>query len=534
MVVNLVETRSLIVANRGVQEFYYTTTLPSRSVAIAKVSTPPTTPASLTDLNNIPYNQGDLSIRKALTLDSSPPDFLAADYNVPVAIHGATEYRVYNEFFEITSQLLSDNQTPAFYVHILPSDIDQDVVIVDLNGKPITTDVDVNADLTLQAGNFLYHTLNGNAYRVRYIDPNGYLHTDLLQYTPVLTVAPFSASSTTYTIGGRFMVVASTGTYYLRFTQPNGYLALSPYNAQPNTPWYVRIRFSLTPVAPEWALQNWLPQRPYLLAAWVPGAVLDSSLIEFERPQIFYNPSDLPDILVFNSDYSIKYALDGSLPGSPPRRGTLYNWQRGLTQFIDAYKGRVQVAVTLAPTDIVYGFYSYLEPDVVYTNLDVNPYTNPNVKNRIVQFYYKTNGADPFHYIYHQVIDPVTGPISSSLGSWATNDPSPSTGTNVVFSNVAVGVGIGIQNFTFTDIRVRGGGMSPDFQDIPQATNFWDLGYWDGKPYPIGGTMAVYVPASVLNTISSADVKGKIQNSMPMGTLAVVHYYNPDGSEFVE
>jgi hypothetical protein len=520
--------------NRGVQEFYYTATLPSRSVAIAQVSTPPTTPASLTDINNTPYLSGDLSIRKLLTLDTSSPDFLAPDYNVPVTIYGATEYKIYNQFFEITNQLLADNITPAFYVHTLPSNIDQNVVIIDLQGNPINTTVDINADLILQTGNLIYHTLNGNPYRIRYVDSSGYLHTDLLQYNPVIVASIYSASSNTYTLSGRFLTVASTEKYYLRFTQANGYYVLPPYNAQPNTPWYPRIRFGLTPPAPEWALQNWLPQRPYLLAAWVPGTALDTSLIQFERQQLYYDALNLPDILVFNSDYSIKYALDGSAPGSPIKRGTLYNWQRGQIQYVDPYKGRIQIAVPIDSTDIIYGFYSYSEPDLIYTTLDINPYTNSNVKNMIVEFYFKSNGTNPFDYVYHQVIDPVNGPLSQSIGQWVTNDPDPSLGTNIPFAVVSVGVGIGIQNFTFTDIRTRGGGLIPSVQNIPQAVNFWDLGYWDGKPYPIGGTMAVYVPASILNTISSGNVEGKIQNSMPMGTLAVVHYYNPDGSEFVE
>src|SRR5271166_484028 len=251
--------------NRGVQEFYYTTTLPSRAVAIALVSTPPTSPASLTDINNIPYQQGDLSIRRSLTLDSSPADFTAPDFMQPVAINGATEYRVYNEFFELTSILLSDG-TPGFYVHALPSKVDQEVVILDLSGNAVTTPTSRN-------GNLLYHTLDGAPYRVRYVDGLGYLHTDLLQYSPVLTLAPFSVSGTTYLLSGRFLTVASTATYYIRFTQANGYLALTPYNAQPNTPWYARIRFGLTPVAPEWALQVFQPSRPYILATWVPGMI---------------------------------------------------------------------------------------------------------------------------------------------------------------------------------------------------------------------------------------------------------------------
>lgn len=506
--------------NRGVQEFYYTQHLPSKAVAIAQVSIPPISPADLTDINNTPYLPGNLEIRKSLTLDSSPADFTAPDFMQPVEIFGATQYRVYNQFFEITNVLLSDD-TPAFYVHALPSNIDQQVVIVDLQNNTITTPIN-------RSGNLLYHSLDGAAYRIRYVDPTGYLHTDLLQYTPVLTLAPFAASTTTYTLSGRFLTVAGTGNFWLRFTAPDGYLALQPYNAQPNTPWYVRIRFSLTPIAPEWATQIFLPQRPYQLATWVPGTVLDSSIIEFERKQIFYDSAHLPDILVFDKNNVIKYALEGTLPGTPRRRGTLYNWKRGLTQFVDPYKARVQVAVTLDPTDIVFGFYSYLEPDVIYRGLDVNPFTNPSVKDQVVQFYFKTDGADPLHYIYHQVIDPVTGPIVG-----ATNDTNPLTGTNHVFATLAVGGGISAQNFTITDIRNRGGGLATEWQTIPQAVNFWDLGFWDGKPYPVGGALAVYIPAVILNTMSRVDVQSRVQSSLPVGTIAVIHYYNDDGSELV-
>jgi hypothetical protein len=507
-------------SNAGVQNFYYTRTLPARSVAIAKVSTPPTSPASLTDINNNPYGAGDLSIRKDATLDASPPDFKAPDLMQSVTISGSTQYRVFNQFFELTNITLSDG-TPGYYVHQLPSAVDQQVSILDINGNQVSPAI-------LRVGNLIYHTLDGAPYRVRYVDELGYLHTDLLKYTPAVSLSPFSTTESTYMFSGRELTVATSDPYFIRFTQNNGYQAITPYNTQPNVPWFARIRFNLTPVTPEWASQTFLPQRPYLLASWVPGTILDSSLIEFERKQIFYDPLHLPDILVYDSNYVIKFALDGSEPGSPPRRGTLFNWQRGLIQFIDPYKARIQVAVDLDPTDIVFAFYSYLEADVIYTTLDVNPFTNPAVKNRIIQFYYKNNGSDPFHYIYHQVIDSVTGPV---LG--ATNDPSPNSGTNHNFATLVIGTGVSVQNFTMTDIRQRGGGLGPTFQTIPQAVNFWDLGYWDGKPYPIGGALAIYVPATILNIMSRAAVQGKVQAALPMGTLAVIHYYNIDGTEFV-
>ena len=438
----------------------------------------------------------------------------------PVRIGGTTQYRIYNQFFEITNILLDDD-SPGFYVHSLPSGIAQQVVIVDLNNKIIDTPI-------YMSGNLLYHSLDGAAYYVRYADAFGYLHTDLLRYTPVLTWAPFLSSNTTYQLNGRNLILISNGYYWIRFTSANGYLALDPYNDQSNTPWYARIRFSLTPTAPEWARQLFLPQRPYVLATWVPGTVLSSNLIEFERAQIYYDPNNLPSILVFDENYVIKYALDGGLIGTAPRRGTLYNWSRGLIQFIDPYKARIQVAVRLDPTDIVFGFYSYLEPDVVYHNLDVNPFTNPAVADKIIEFYFKNNGQNTFDYIYHQVIDPITGPIAG-----ATNDPAPNTGTNIVFAKMIIGIGMSVADFSMTDIRQRGGGLAPAYQNVPQAIDCWDLGYWDGKPYPIGGTLALYIPASVLNIMDSSDIKGLIQSTLPVGALPVIRFYNPDGSEFV-
>ena len=186
------------------------------------------------------------------------------------------------------------------------------------------------------------------------------------------------------------------------------------------------------------------------------------------------------------------------------------------------------LAVALAPTDRVYGFYNYYEPDIVYTALDVNPFTNKAVKNTIVEFYVKFNGATPSQNIFHQILNPDGTPIAG-----ATNDPSPTTGTNHVFATLMVGATVGSTQFNFTDIRVRGGGLAPQYQGIPQATSFFDLGYWDGKPYPIGGALVVYLPLSILDTLSRSEVQGKVQATIPAGALAVLRFIDEQGMEYV-
>jgi hypothetical protein len=510
-------------ANRGVVEFYYTRELPQRAVAIAEVRTQPSTPAQLTDINNTILSAGTLGVWKSSTLDSSPADFIAPDYNVALAISGTTEYRLDNQFFELTDQALLDG-TPLFYAHHLEAPDLQEVRIITLAGDLVT-----DAAYKI-VGQTLYHALDGQPYRVRYVTEDGYLKTHILAYGPVISEAPISPGPTKYVLGGRYLTTASNGIMYIRFLAPNGYQALAPYDSPPNTPWFARIRFNLRPLAPEWARQVFLPQRPYMLAVWVPGTVLDKSMVEFERKEIFLDPDHLPDVLVFDKHFELKFAIEGTSPGSPRRRGALFPWKRGLIKAdnIDLYKARIDLSVELASDDIVYAFYSYKERDVVYRGVDVNPFTNPAVKNKVVEFYYKEDGTEPFNRIFHRVKDPITGTYLTDL----TNDTNPSV-TGTQFATLVVGAAVGVQQFTVTDIRVRGGGLAEAWQDIPEAVNFWDLGYWDGKPYPTGGALIVYLPQAILGRMSKSDVESRVQQSLPLGTIPVIRYYTPAGEESV-
>jgi hypothetical protein len=471
------------------------------------------TPAQLTSVNNTPYEVGNLSVWKSSTGYSAPADFTAPDYNQSLSIQGDSAYFVSNQFFELTNVAATDG-TPLYYRHVLPNGV-TGITILNLQGNAVTTP-------TLVSGGLLYHSLDGAAYFIRFVTPAGYLTTTLLQYTRVFTLGQ------QYQMTGRLVTVGSPSPVWIRFTTTNGFQVLPMYDYLPNTPWYARIRFGIQPPPIDWANQRFVMPGGILSASYVPGTVLSANLVEFERKNLYYDPTHLPDILVFDKNNVIKYALDGSAPGSPPRRGTLYNWKRGQVQSIDPVTARVNLAVTLDPTDIVYAFYNYYEPDIVYSALDVNPFTNPAIKNSVIEFYAKFDGANPLQNVYHQVLDASGNPVPG-----ATNDPSPSTGTAHVFATLVVGASISSVQFTYTDARQRGGGLAPQYQSIPQATSFFDIGYWDGKPYPVGGALVVYLPLSILNTMSRTEVQGKVNAALPMGALSVVRYFDEQGQEYV-
>jgi len=505
--------------SRGVQLWYYAGKVPSRAVGVAQVTVPPMTPAQLTSINNTPYEVGPLSVWKSSSGYSGAADFTAPDYNQPIQISGDNAYFLSNQFFQLTD-VVSADAMPLFYQHVLPAGV-TNLTILDLKGNIVTAD-------TLVSDGVFYHNLDGSPYFIQYVTSAGYLTTTLLRYDPVITEGQVVTVGTTYEVTGRLLTVGTAASLWIQFTAPNGFQVMPMYGYLPNTPWYPRIRFGLQPPPIDWGQQRFVLPGGYLQASYVPGTVLSSSLVQFERKDIFFDPSNLPDILVFDQNNNIKYALDGSAPGTPPRTGTLYNWKRNQIQSIDPSNAYVNLAVALAPTDRVYGFYNYYEPDIVYTALDVNPFTNKAVKNTIVEFYVKFNGATPSQNIFHQILNPDGTPITG-----ATNDPSPTTGTNHVFATLMVGATVGSTQFNFTDIRIRGGGLAPQYQGIPQATSFFDLGYWDGKPYPIGGALVVYLPLSILDTLSRSEVRGKVQATIPAGALAVLRFIDEQGMEYV-
>lgn len=503
----------------GVQLWYYTKSVPSRAVAVAEVSVPPMTPAQLTSINNTIYAQGPLSVWKTSTGYANPADFTAPDYNQSIAISGSSAYFISNQFFELSNVAALDG-TPLYYQHVLPVGV-ADVTVLDLDGNVVTTS-------SLMVNSTFYHSLDGAPYYVRYITPSGYLTTALLQYTPVMAASQATASGQKYQITGRLLTIGVTSAIWIRFRTPNGFQVMPMYDYLPNTPWYPRIRFGIQPPPADWGNQRFILPGGILQGNFVPGTVLSTNLIEFERKFMYYDPKHLPDILVYDKNNVIKYALDGSQPTAPPRRGTLFNWKRSQIKSIDPASARVEVTIDLDPTDIVYAFYNYYEPDVVYTALDVNPFTNPAIKNSIVQFYAKFDGQNPFQNVYHQVLDVHGVPIAG-----ATNDPAPGTGTTHYFATLVVGAAVSSVEFSYKDVRVRGGGLAPQFQSIPQADSFFDLGYWDGKPYPIGGALAVYLPLSILNSMSRSEVQGKVASTIPMGALPVIRYFDEQGQEYV-
>jgi hypothetical protein len=503
--------------SNGIVNFYYTQNLPADSVAIAQIQSEDFNPSDLITINNLNIlDTGPLSVWKNTTPLSNAADYTAPDLNQTIPISGATLYYIGNQFFEITNVVSLDN-TPLYYEHVLPNGV-TDATILDSENNIL------NVEILIQ-NSVLFHSQPDGYFQVRYVDNSGFIQVEMLEFTPVISQSFYTTAINLYTYTAKVLSVFTSGTYYIRFTQNNGYQVIVPYDAPSNVPWFARVRFGTSPTPPEWATQPFIPYKPYLLGTWTKGSVLNNSTIQFQRSKIYSNSSHLPDILIFDSNNQFKYALDGTAVGTVSTKGYLYNWKQGLINEVDNNRARVSVAVDLDPTDLVFGFYSYQEDDYLFTDLDLNPFTNPLVRNSQVTFYLKTNGINVNKYIYY-ILEDING------NTIQTNDFSPDTGTNQIFSQLVVGASVSVSSLNVTDIRQRGGGLVPALQDIPQAANFWDLGFWNGKSYPVAGALLIYLPQTLLNSLSESEITSKIQSILPLGIIPVVKYYNSEGDEY--
>jgi hypothetical protein len=486
---------------------------------VAYVRSKPSTPSDLTDINNLYPDTAALQPGK-LTCTSWP---IAHTYDAVILgnslkVTGNDVYYLENQFFEVTNKADASDK-PYYYVHVLPQGVNHVTVFAEADPSTEISDYTVEKSA-------VYHSLKPDVYWVRYYDGKT-LRTEMLKFTPVMTQGTQQAAGNTYLFAHGVINLPDKGTYYFRFTADNGYKILPPYNVLANEPWYVRIRSNIRPVAPEYGRQLFMPFRPWMLATWVPGKVLSKDLVEFERRPILFDGKRYPDVLVYDKDYNFKYALDGTPTDSPNKKGFLYPWRRGQVKELDTHAGRLRLSVPLEPDDLCFGFYYYNEPDILYTDLDVNPFTNPAVKDRVIEIIYLPNAINPFQNLYHRVLDESGAAIPE-----LSNEPDADGA--VVIGSLLVGGSVGLNEFTTDDTRTPGGGLAKEFQKIPEARGFWDLGFWDGQPFPVGGASVVYLPKEILKPagqFSKEEVTQLVKSIMPMGTIPVIRYYDVNGEE---
>jgi len=505
----------------AIARIYYARQLPPRAVAIARVKVPLARPSDLVDIISTPY------LRQPLTVETPAGTLDAVIPGRSLAISGATIYRVGCQYVELTT-ITTETQVPLYYRHRLPGRVSK-LQIEDPDGNKVDTDLRIIEP-------FLYHNLGDGTYFAVYYHHHQ-KHRELLRAEPVVRRASWNKTlrEDEYALSPSGQLkVGSTRTYYLRFRRYGGYEVLPPHDTLPNDPWYLRISFSLAAFPREWARQPFFPFRPYQLAVWAPGRVVDSHTVRFDRAPIYYDGTRYPDLLVFDSSFKLRHAIDGT-PAGVRDKGYIWPWEKNQILDFEPYQGQLRIGPELRPDDLVFGFFAYDEPDIVYREIDINPHTNPLVRNRVIEIYYKEQPSiDPFRNIYYRLYDPDRPAITIATNDPNPQDPAGERPDEYVFGTVTVGFSVGLEEVQIEDIRQPGGGLRQDLHyRVEGCEHLWDLGFWDGKPYPIEGSYIIYIPEGTPPPpyFSEEYLRRLLLSFGTSGTVPVIKYYNEAGEE---
>jgi hypothetical protein len=165
----------------------------------------------------------------------------------------------------------------------------------------------------------------------------------------------------------------------------------------------------------------------------------------------------------------------------------------------------------VVPTNSLVGvpIYVYLYPRTVMIG-------NAKVKN-------KYDETDARTTIYHTTIQSVLDdPFALCLGK------------------VYIQPNSSLKDMVVIDTRTRGGGLSESIsktiisQVNPEASYYWDIGYWDGQPYQENGVVFFRLPKEILKKFggrfTDGEVKEIVKKHLALGVLPQIEYSDMDYS----
>lgn len=104
----------------------------------------------------------------------------------------------------------------------------------------------------------------------------------------------------------------------------------------------------------------------------------------------------------------------------------------------------------------------------------------------------------------------------------------------LIVGKYAVGSNRGLHDVDLVDTRIRGGGIKEEFitdfkGSYPQVKWFWDIGHYDGTPFPGAAAVLVDLPADVLEsnggTLTKEQIDSIVKHHLSLGVYPVIRFY---------
>jgi hypothetical protein len=392
--------------------------------------------------------------------------------------------------------------------------------------------------------------------------------------------------------GGTFLITLPTSQRYAFRRLKNSRIAiLAPAVTDIDLPWYLRVsdgKFftTLDSVAYKYHIaeiytQQFVPYLPYRLARNVNGIILNQNILKLAHETIYENSVEALglDILLYDENDSLKYALSTNesqygLQAGLDANGVVISFDvlsKGSSRGIRSVDHRngfadIQGLNLLDYTSASCVFY-YECADLEINSVNINPIQNKEILDKHVILFLipslLTEERDKSIYLFIVNEDGLV--LDSDWDVWAilnaagdflflgtppswfvTAHPSATcsnfteiysvmgNGNYLILGEVFIKHSQSIQDLVLMDIRQQGGGISSDspLVDSVEYPNCWDVGCFDGKPYPGPGNYLVELPSSVLEgatgKFKAPEIRNIVAKHTALGIYPIIRTYGID------
>ena len=339
-------------------------------------------------------------------------------------------------------------------------------------------------------------------------------------------------------------VILRIARYTVKYDRLSNVKLLPPYSGPPGLPWRPlitngsftqefrgrRFHFAIPEVSDQaWSLAY---GRPFKDVKGVPVNIKGDNIIQLPRFPVHWTEDNM---LFFTENAPLSTSI---------------------IEDVDIYNGLVYTKSTFNPTSSLTVDYTYLEENYIYPYLNINAHfsQNPDLIDKFVVFYMvpvesliasRTNRT-----VFHIVADSLLGAIDS-IESFDVDIPIAIIGAYSIQQIMAS------DRATILDLRVLGGGLrnldgarstvhsldevkvdpdarkevAPRIEDIyKDAARFYDLGKYDGEPYPGAAAVVLDLPTHLRGSLPDAEIREKASKFLAAGVYPVFEFSERTGS----
>jgi hypothetical protein len=491
-------------------------------------------------------------------------------------------YYVDKKGFMITDKFRG--QKPLYFKHelqkpiYLDADGNTDIIIVDKNGTTVTASF-----YLFDCGkNVIYHALDPeNIYSVIYPrvdDSNNIIerrHRELLEAQPAFAeMGPtdlsadgcLEADADAYKIeeldGQPFywrLTLPRPTLYAIQFTE-DGLLKMYVPMLEQHDPWYIDInnttlltkqaqeKYLLRYAIAEFDVQDFYPFPPIRMVADKAGTIIAPGVIDVGEKRIILTTKTPVDVKIFAPDGTLTQALttDQNKLGTSIR--SIF-WEVDLIESIDHHNGRVSIRRRILPGEIVKVSFYHEATAYRYNGYNFNPLYNSDAVSQRVAILVKPDNIGCISTISHVVLDLDDNVVSASdpdIDEWNTGSktwdnlktdwlylPGESEGNQnnyLLLGLVSTSVPLAPEQVEIHDARRRGGGIEERLIEqalhmAPEASQNWDIGFWDGPREPVQGAIALYLPEYIRTVFTEEEIRTRVSKFAPAGSFFVIRYF---------